>query len=129
MRTRGRCSDGGGTLLIVAVTPMALLTTAPGPFAARVLAARLGSEGILWELRGNLDGPYPIGAVQVLVRAADLRDARELLLADEIDAIGTGDDDDEPTDEVRAAPPALWFVLLAILAVPVLSFGRILAGY
>ena len=115
---------------------MALLTTVPGAFAARVLAARLGSEGFLWELRGNVDGPYPIGAVQVLVAAADLREAQELLLADEIDAIDTTgpDEEDDRADEagdgpLARAPVALWLVLLAIVSVPALSLGRILVGY
>ena len=112
---------------------MALLTTAPNVFAARVLAARLGSEGMLWELRGNVDGPYPMGAVQVLVATSELGDAQELLLADEIDAIetsGVGDeDDDEGTTPSLAAPVALWVVLIAIVAVPALSLGRIIVGY
>ena len=111
---------------------MALLTTVANPFGARVLAARLGSEGILWELRGNLDGPYPVGAVQVLVASADLGDAQELLLADEIDAIDPSDDDpDDPDgpDVALAAPAALWVVLLSIVAIPALSLGRIIVGY
>ena len=117
---------------------MALLTTVPGAFPARVLAARLGSEGFLWELRGNIDGPYPIGAVQVLVAASELRDAQELLLADEIDAIDTSGAGDAPPDggademgdgPVRPAPVALWLVLLAIVSVPALTLGRILVGY
>lgn len=111
---------------------MALLTTVPGSFAARVLAARLGSEGIVWELRGNVDGPYPVGAVQVLVPATELRDARELLLADEIDAIDTTHDDDPDgadPESASPAPAALWLVLLAILSVPALSLGRIIVGY
>ena len=110
---------------------MALLTTVPGAFPARVLAARLGSEGFLWELRGNVDGPYPIGAVQVLVAASELRDAQELLLADEIDAIDTSgeDGDDEADGPAAPAPVALWLVLLAIVSVPALSLGRILVGY
>ena len=114
---------------------MALLTTVPSAFPARVLAARLGSEGILWELRGNVDGPYPIGAVQVFVTAAELRDAQELLLADEIDAIDTSvSDDDDPDDDGSVdqslrAPTALWLVLLAIVSVPALSLGRIIVGY
>ena len=113
---------------------MALLTTVPSAFPARVLAARLGSEGILWELRGNVDGPYPIGAVQVFVTAAELRDAQELLLADEIDAIDTFStdddaDDDGSVDQSLRAPTALWLVLLAIVSVPALSLGRIIVGY
>ena len=111
---------------------MALLTTAPNVFAARVVAARLGSEGILWELRGNVDGPYPMGAVQVLVSTSELGDARELLLADEIDAIetsGADDEDDDGSNPSLAAPVALWMVLVAIVAVPALSLGRIIVGY
>ena len=110
---------------------MALLTTAPNVFAARVVAARLGSEGILWELRGNVDGPYPMGAVQVLVAPSELGDAQELLLADEIDAIETtdGGDEDDGTTPPLAAPVALWMVLIAIVAVPALSLGRIIVGY
>ena len=48
-------------------------------FEARVIAARLGAEGIVWELRGNVGGPYPVGQVAVLVDEADLEVAREVL--------------------------------------------------
>jgi len=58
---------------------MVPLTTAANPFAARVLAAHLGAEGIVWELRGNVDGPYPVGPVEVLVAADDLAVAREVV--------------------------------------------------
>ena len=53
-------------------------------FYARVLAARLGAAGILTQLRGAMDTPYPAGPVEVLVSAFDLSDARELLLVDEV---------------------------------------------
>jgi hypothetical protein len=59
---------------------------AEGAFHARVVAARLGSEGIVTQLRGNVDGPYPMGSVEVLVTEDDLEAARELLLADEVEA-------------------------------------------
>ena len=63
------------------------LTTVVGSFHAHVLAARLGGEGILVELRGLSDGPYPlISEVAVLVRADQLALARELLLEDAVDA-------------------------------------------
>src|SRR3954462_3828311 len=45
---------------------------AEGTFHARVVAARLGSEGIVTQLRGNVDGPYPMGSVEVLVTPDDL---------------------------------------------------------
>lgn len=59
---------------------MVHLTTVQSPFAARVLMARLGTEGILTEVRGFLDGPYPaLGEVDVLVEAAQENWARVLL--------------------------------------------------
>ena len=39
------------------------------------------------ELRGNVDGPYPIGDVHVFVDEADLDAARERLLADEVEDV------------------------------------------
>ena len=64
------------------------------PFEAKVLAARLGAEGIMWQYRGDVDGVYPIGAVDVLVAEGDLERARELLLADEVEAALSGHDDE-----------------------------------
>jgi hypothetical protein len=63
---------------------MVPLTTAASPIAARILAAHLGAEGIVWQLRGDVDGPYPVGPVEVLVPADDLELARELLQAEPI---------------------------------------------
>ncbi|MGH9301878.1 MAG: hypothetical protein ACRD0I_00105 [Acidimicrobiales bacterium] len=61
---------------------MVHLTVAPSPFAARVLMARLGTEGIITEVRGFLDGPYPaMGEVEVFVEAAQENWARVLLVA------------------------------------------------
>jgi hypothetical protein len=61
---------------------MVRLTTCTDAFEARVLAARLGSEGIVWSLRGGHDGPFAIGVVEVLVDADDYADARQLLESD-----------------------------------------------
>ncbi|MEA3057036.1 MAG: putative prokaryotic signal transducing protein [Actinomycetota bacterium] len=74
-------------------------------FEARVLAARLGSEGIVAQLRGGgIDGPYPMGAIEVLVSEDDLDSARELLLADEVEsAFDDSGDDDEGGDGVGGA--------------------------
>jgi hypothetical protein len=47
------------------------------PFPARLLAARLGAEGILWQLRGE-SSVYPFGSVEVLVEADHVERAREL---------------------------------------------------
>jgi len=53
-------------------------------FEAKVVAARLGSEGIVCQLRGNLDGMYPLGNTVVLVPESEVETARELLAADEM---------------------------------------------
>jgi hypothetical protein len=75
---------GGGPFPYAYPRPveMVRLTTCSDAFEARVLAARLGSEGIVWSLRGGHDGPFAIGAVEVLVDADDYSDARELLDSD-----------------------------------------------
>jgi len=63
------------------------VTTAAGSFQGRVIAARLSAEGIAVELRGLAEGPYPLpGEVDVLVRQDDADLARQILLADAVDA-------------------------------------------
>ncbi len=64
-------------------------------FHARVIAARLGADGIPTQLRGNIGGPYPIGECSVWVGAEDADAAWELLLADEIEAAFVPHPDDE----------------------------------
>jgi Putative prokaryotic signal transducing protein len=67
---------------------MVHLTTAGSLFEARVVMARLGADGILTQLRGGRDGPYPLpGPVEVLVIADQADEARQLLLADQVEAI------------------------------------------
>jgi hypothetical protein len=91
---------------------MVPLLRADGAFHARVVVARLGSEGIITQLRGNVDGPYPMGSVDVLVSEEDLAAARELLLADEVESSFDADDLDEADPEpVPAYRP--WLVALA----------------
>src|SRR5688500_466999 len=63
-------------------------------FHARVIAARLGSDGIVTQLRGGVDSPYPMGDVEVLVSEDDLDEATALLLADEVES-AFGDEDDD----------------------------------
>ena len=73
---------------------MVRLAQATNAFHARVIAARLGADGILTELRGNVDGPYPVGNVYVYVGEDDLAQAQELLMADEVEAAFDNRDDD-----------------------------------
>jgi hypothetical protein len=64
------------------------LTTVAGAFHAKVIAARLAAEGVPTELHGYSDGPYPLpGVVEVLVDPEQLEVAREILLADAVDAV------------------------------------------
>jgi hypothetical protein len=66
---------------------MVHLCMAKGTFHARIIAARLGADGILTSLRGASDGPYPLPhEVEVLVPVDELDVARELLLIDDLEA-------------------------------------------
>ncbi len=73
-------------MIVVPVAPMVHLRTVRTVFHARVIAARLGADGIVTQLRGAVDGPYPVGDVSVWVAEDDAECARELLLADEVEA-------------------------------------------
>ncbi len=78
------------------------MRTVPTAFHARVIAARLGADGIATQLRGNVGGPYPIGDVSVWVAEDDAAAASELLLADEVEAAFTPHpDDEEPSGSRR----------------------------
>ena len=75
---------------------MVHLRTVSGVFHARVIAARLGADGIVTELRGALGGPYPFGGVSIWVAVEDQATASELLMADEVESA---------FDETPEAPP------------------------
>ena len=111
--------------------PMVHVRTVNGSFHARVIAARLGAEGILTELRGNVGSVYPFGQVSVWVSSEDAEAASELLLADEIEAAFTPHPDDE---EPRPRQLVLWgltrhqLVAVAIIGVLLITAvaGRLL---
>ena len=88
------------------------LRTVPNAFHARVLVARLGADGIVTQLRGSVDGPYPLGSVSVWVGSDDAAVAQELLLADEVEAaFATDDEFGEDGDDgylPARAPVLLW---------------------
>jgi hypothetical protein len=83
---------------------MVHLRTVHNGFHARVIAARLGADGIVTELRGSVDGPYPVGDVSVWVAEDDAECASELLLADEIEAAFDQADETGPYDGRRRRP-------------------------
>lgn len=98
---------------------MVRLATVTSSFHARVIAARVGAEGMVTELRGNLDGPYPMGEVHVYVAEDDLPSAQELLMADEVESAF-----ENPDDSFDLPRPALWIVVATILALTAVLFVR-----
>ncbi|MDP9074650.1 MAG: hypothetical protein M3N98_10840 [Actinomycetota bacterium] len=72
------------------------LRTVQTAFHARVIAARLGADGIVTQLQGSLDGPYPLGNVSVWVAEDDAESAAELLMADEVESAFDLPDEGEP---------------------------------
>jgi hypothetical protein len=98
---------------------MVAVVTGSTPFEAKVIAARLGSEGILWELRGAVDSIYPIGeGVDVLVPGDDVERARELLLVDEVDAAFDG-------GEAVSSGGSIWLVVVGVLLLVAFTAARI----
>ena len=65
---------------------MVRLMTAANAMEARIIAARLGSEGIVWDFRGSVDGPLAIGPVDVLVDEDGFEAAREILMVDDVES-------------------------------------------
>ncbi len=101
-------------------TRMVRLATVGTSFHARVIAARLGSEGIVTDLRGNVDGFYPVGDVHVFVDTEDLAEAQEILMVDDVES-AFDELDDAP--EI-GGPRALWLVLGAVLGLAAVLFSR-----
>lgn len=74
---------------------MVHLATLSSSFEAQLVAARLGAEGVVWQLQGPVGGPLPLSDVSVLVDEGDLVRAREILL---LDGLGS------PGDQIAADP-------------------------
>lgn len=102
------------------------------PFEAKLLAARLGADGVLAQVTGGPDGPYPVGPYAVLVEPEQAELARALLAAtdhrDPDSGMTPGGD-----MEADAAPQAAWrrhraLVAAVVLALLVLfALARVLA--
>ncbi len=60
-------------------TSLVLLASGLSDFEAKVLTARLGAEGIVWQVRGIVDSVYPLGDIAVLVREDELAEAMTML--------------------------------------------------
>ena len=94
---------------------MVPLTAVPSEFAGRVLVAKLGSAGILAELRG-ISQVYPtvFDRPQVWVEAAEEAEARELITTDVEDELpGAPSPRPATVDPVRVVLVALAVLVLA----------------
>jgi hypothetical protein len=101
---------------------MVRLLSTRDSFEAKLIAARLGSDGVLCQLRGGVDGMYPVGLVHVYVEEDAVDLARALVAAQEAAPDDDGDDPDAPS----ARPPlARWLVVLGILAMVAWSIARV----
>ncbi len=104
---------------------MVHLLSVHNAFHARVIAARLGSDGILTELRGPVGGPYPLpGEVAVLVEEEALATARELLLADEVESAFEEEEEQEEAQPRRVSPLPVWAAVVALFVVSLLHVVR-----
>jgi hypothetical protein len=95
---------------------MVHLRTVNSAFHAQVIAARLGADGIPTQLQGSIDGPYPIGDVSVWVARDDAESARELLMADEVEAAFDLTDEREPWEDRSRRPLFLGLTRHQLLA-------------
>jgi hypothetical protein len=102
---------------------MVRLVTAANPIEARIIAARLGAEGIVWQFRGSVDGPLAVGPVEVLVDAEGYESARELLLTDDVESSFA---DGTSAVETRTGRDVLWLALIVTLLI-LFAFARMAA--
>ena len=95
---------------------MVPLAPVPSEFAGRVLVAKLGSAGIIAEVRG-VSRVYPVvlGTPTVWVEAGEWSEARELITVDLDDAL-PADPDDGPPRTPRVPGRLLALVALVLLA-------------
>ncbi len=103
-------------------------------FHARVITARLGSDGIFTEVRPPLGGPYPLpGEVHLYVGEEDVQLARALLSADEYQSRVShddgavemgGPDDGAAMQPFLGTPARLALAILVLTSVLLLALTR-----
>jgi hypothetical protein len=104
---------------------MVPLTGADNEFEARVLVAKLGSAGIVAEVRG-VSMAYPVlGAAEVWVEADEWQDALELIKAD-LDDEFVVPSRERPVERHRWLRPAL--VAVSLLLLGSFAFGSRCSG-
>jgi len=107
---------------------MVPLVPVPSEFAGRVIVAKLGSAGILAELRG-VSQIYPtlVDTPMVWVEATELADARELVETDTDDVLvpeaGPTETQTRPGLAGLAGPLRAILVVIALLVLASLAWG------
>jgi hypothetical protein len=106
---------------------MVRLLSTRDSFEAKLIAARLGSDGVLCQLRGGVDGMYPVGVVHVYVEEDAVELARALVAEEAAEGgLDAGADADEPGADRTGRPQlALWLVVLGIVAMVAWSVARV----
>ncbi len=107
---------------------MVPVATVASPFEARVIAARLGADGIVWQFQGSVDGPLALGAVTVLVSEDDYDAACDLLRADEVAASEASEPADVGAGGAGAGWATLWMVA-AVVGVAVFAIARMASAF
>jgi hypothetical protein len=102
---------------------MVHLRTVPNAFHAHVIAARLGADGIVTQLRGSVDGVYPVGEVAIFVPEAEFESARDLLLADEVESAFVASPGVRPAWRHRRVTVAVALGLLLLLVALQMAHG------
>jgi hypothetical protein len=125
------------TATLAGVSRLQLAPVAEGltDFEAKVVTARLGADGILWEVRGIVDSLYPLGRIDVLVPLDEL-EAAQLSLSEDaaaraeaLAAIDFGPEAVEP--DGRRLPPGprkRWVTAAVVLGLAAFSATRIVAA-
>jgi len=109
----------------VSIGRMVHLATLSSSFEAQLVAARLGAEGVVWQLQGPVGGPLPLSDVSVLVDESDLRRAREILRFDGLGDTGGQDPADDLVDPIDGrAGPRRGVAVAMVAGVVVLAITR-----
>jgi hypothetical protein len=104
---------------------MVVIDTVGSRFEADLLAAKLGANGVLWQLRSNYPGAYtgerPFGGIDILVPVEEVDEARAVISADgEVmpDVVFEGQDPaDFETAPDRATPITMWVTGVRVVAI------------
>ena len=107
---------------------MVVIDTVGSRFEANLLAAKLGANGLLWQLRTNYPGAYtgerPFGGIELLVPADEEAEALLVLAPDAevmADVVFEGQDPADFESSSAVWTPTVWVTGVRIAAVVVVG--------